>query len=181
MKIWKLENDMQGYQSFQLMNKDKNFLKEFRNNIAAGRNQNGKFDNLKLEIIDSGIVSDFPKFWGFSGTLLCSTRAKICLADSLQNDVEFIPFIYEEEVYYVINVLRVLDVIDYEKATFRKLDTGLVIGIDNYAFKQDEMKNVKMFKLLLNGKNYYTETFITEDIKRRIHEFGLTGIRLVEV
>ena len=54
MKVWKLDADMSEYESFKLKKEDKAFLRNFKKEMSNGEKKKGKFDNLEIEIIDSG-------------------------------------------------------------------------------------------------------------------------------
>lgn len=181
MKVWNLTADMDGYESFKFKNEEKDFLRNFKNEMSKGEKIKGKFDNFELEIIDTGESSDLPRFWNYIGTLVFSERAKKCLEAYLEDCVEFIPVKYEQINYYMLNVVRIADAIDYDCATFRKLDTGLVVGMDKYAFKKDVIKNINMFKVLLNGRIYDSEIYISSELKEKIEEFNLKGFKFTEM
>lgn len=85
MKVWKLDADMSEYESFKLKKEDKAFLRNFKKEMSNGEKKKGKFDNLEIEIIDSGKSSDLPQFWNFTGVLVFSERAKKCLESYLED------------------------------------------------------------------------------------------------
>lgn len=181
MKIWKLDADMHEYESFKLKNEDKTFLRNFKKEMSNGERKNGKFDNLEIELIDSGKSSDCPTFWNFTGSLIFSERAKQCLDNYLKDFVEFIPLKYNQANYYLLNIIRIVDAIDYNNATFRTLDTGLVVGMDKYSFKENEVNNINMFKILLNERICNTEIYISSELKEKIEEFNLVGFKITEM
>jgi len=181
MKIWKLDADMCEYESFKLVTADKTFLRNLRKEMSNGEKKNGKFDNLEIEMIDSGKSSDLPQFWNLIGGLIFSEKAKICLESHLKDCVEFIPLKYGCANYYLLNVIQIVDAIDYDKAVLRKLDTGLVVGIEKYSFIENEMKNVCMFKVLLGEKIYNSETYISSELKEKIEGCDLVGFKFSEV
>lgn len=180
MKIWKLEVDMQDYESFQLSPRGNEFLRDFRERMSCGIPQNGKFDNLEIEVVDRGRISDSPKFWSFSGTLLLSEKAKMRLEEFLMDYVEFIPLKSKGAIYYLVNILSIVDGIDYEKTVLRKLSTGLIVGIEKYAFNLEKIKDIKLFKVLLNKRVFYTEIYVSNELKKII-EGELVGFKFVEV
>ena len=181
MKVWILTADMDGYESFKLINEDKEFLRHFKQKMSSGEKQNREFDNLKIEIIDTGKSSDSPRFWNYIGTLVFSERAKNCLEDCLKDCVEFIPLKYEQINYYMLNVVRIVDAIDYDSAAFRRLDTGLVVGMDKYSFRTDAINNLHMFKVFLNGRIYDSEIYVSSELTERIEELNLAGFKFTEV
>ena len=76
MKVWKLTADLGEYESFKFINEDKEFLRNFKNEMSKGEKTKGKFDNLEIELTDTGKSGDLPQFWNYIGTLLFSERAK---------------------------------------------------------------------------------------------------------
>lgn len=181
MKVWKLDADMDEFESFKLINEDKEFLRDFKKEMSNGEKKKGKFDNLEIEIIDTGKSSDLPQFWNYTGTLIFSENAKKSLESYLEDCVEFIPLKYKHVNYYMLNVIRIVDAIDYDSAIFRKLDTGLVVGMDKYSFKEEEIKNINMFKVLLNGRIHNSEIYISSELKEKIEEFNLVGFEFTEM
>lgn len=181
MKIWRLEIDFGEYESFQLVNKDRQFLREFKNKILSGKPQNGELDNMEVEIVEGELASDLPKLWSASGTMLISEKAKKYLESLISDCVEFIPLKYQSVTIYIVNILRITDAIDYENAIFRRLDSGLVVGLESYSFVTSKIQGFNMFKLMLNDRIYSTEIFVTSEFKTRVEENKLLGFKFVEV
>lgn len=181
MKIWKIEDDFKEYESFQLTNKDRAYYREFKQKIISAKRLNGEYDNVPIELIEGREVCDFPKFWGALGVLMISERARKCLEDIIGRYVEFIPVCANGKPYYIVNLLNVLDAVDYSKSVFRVLDTGLVVGLEKYAFSEDRLQGNDMFKILLNGRIYSTEIFVSDKIKQTIEENGLSGVKFIKV
>lgn len=181
MKIWRLEIDFRDYESFQLVNKDKEFLKQFKSSILSGKEQNGRLDGLEVEVIDGNAISDLSKFWNASGTMLFSEKAKICLEDLVNNCVEFIQIKYKERVMYIVNIVAIIDAVNYKNAVFRKLDTGLIVGLNKYSFITNKIKGDNIFKVILNDRIFTTEIFVTSEFKTKVEENKLLGFKFVEV
>ncbi len=181
MKIFKIEAELGEYESFQLVNKNRDFLREFKCKILSGKPQKGKLDNLVLEMIGGEKFSDSPKFWSGSGILLFSEKAKRTLEDLLKNYVEFIPVKSKNVNFYIVNTLCIEDAIDYKKAELRMLDTGLIVGIEKYSFIENKVCNIPMFKVLLNDRIYSTEIYVTSEFKNKVEEAKLEGFKFIEV
>ncbi|MBQ7944241.1 MAG: hypothetical protein IJ326_09300 [Lachnospiraceae bacterium] len=177
MKIWKLKSELGEYESFQLLSQDKDFLKDFKDKILSGQLQKGKLENLELELVEGEKYSDLPKLWSCSGILMFSERAKECLDDLLGNSVEYVEARTDNKTFYIVNILEILDAINYEEAVLRRLDTGLVVGFDKYSFLKEKIQNLHMFKVLLNGKIYSTEIYVTEELKEKVEMEQLIGFK----
>ncbi len=176
MKIWKLKCELREYESFQLINKDKDFLKEFKEKVLCGKYQK-EFENIDLEVVEGELTTDLPKFWSCTGTLLFSEKAKECLEKILGNSVQFIMTKADNRIFYIVNILTIVDAINYEEAILRRLDTGLVVGLEKYSFLTDKIENLNMFKVLLNGKVYSTEIYVTEEMKNKVENEQLIGFK----
>lgn len=181
MKIWKMENELNGFESFQLSTKDKIFLKEFRKKIQSGINIYNEFSNIEIEIIDCGKKSDLPKFWTCSSVFLFSEQAKNCLEYLINDCVEFIPVKHKDVYFYLMNIISIVNAIDYSNASFRKLSTGLVVGLDKYCFVEKEIKGLDVFMTTLNGNIYSTEVFVTSEFKNAVEQNNLQGFKFIEV
>lgn len=181
MKIWQMENELKGFESFQLINKNKDFLRDFRKRMRSGKIQYDRFANLEVEILDNGERGDLPNFWTCHGLFIFSERAKQCLETLIKDSVEFIPVWLEDVVFYIINVLSIVDAIDYDCATFRKLSTGLVVGMEKYSFLEDKIEGLNIFITTLNGHIHSTEVFVTSEFKETVEKNNLRGFKFVEV
>lgn len=181
MKVWRLEIDFGEYESFQLVNKDRQFLKEFKCKILSGNHLNGELDNMEVEILEGGLASDLSKFWSASGTMIFSQKSKENLENLISNCVEFIPLIHQNKKVYMVNVLSIVDAIDYDNAILRKLDSGLEVGVEVYSFVTSKIEGYNMFKLMLNNRIYTTEVFVTSEFKKVVEESKLLGFKFQKV
>lgn len=181
MKIWKLENQLVNYESFQLLNTEKEFFNSFSQKVLSGKALNGELDMIEIDLAEKGIICDAPKFWAASGTMLISEKAKKCLEGVISKSGELIPLKYKDRLLYLINITKILDVLDYDKSEFMQLSTGLVYGISKYSFIFDKLQENDIFKVMLNGRIFTSEIFVTDKIKKIIEENNLTGFKFTEV
>lgn len=181
MNIWKLDVDFKEFESFKLICEEKNYLKNFKRKITSASKLNGNLTGEKIHLIEGKVKSDFPKFWSVSGTPMLSEKAATILNDIIYNDSELIQLNYSSENYYLINILTVLDAIDYEKSKFRKLETGLVVGLESYEFNPEVLYNHNIFKLLLNGRIYNTAVFVSDKFKNVVEKEKLLGFKFTKV
>lgn len=182
MKIYKLKPELNNENiGVQFVKREDISLKEFEDEILVGNPQNGRFNYWEMEVIDGYNFVDLPKLWCATETLAFSERAKECFERLFEGHVEFIPEKLENSNLYIVNVLNIIDAIDYEKAKLRKLDTGLVVGIEKYAFNYDKIKESPIFKVLLNGRIFSTEVFVTSETKTIAEDEKLTGFSFLEV
>ncbi|PFQ77230.1 hypothetical protein COC60_27240 [Bacillus thuringiensis] len=182
MKIWELRSSSDNYESFQLLNykEDKKFFEEKFNSTIKLIDS---WRKLPIECLEGGKTTDFPHFWGEIGALMVSEKAKTLLESSIGHNVEFLPLLRDStsEVYYLVHVLNVLDAIDSDKAIFKKLITGLIIGCEKFAFDSNTVQNEMIFKVYINGKIHPTAVFISDELKILIEQSDLKGFEFIEI
>lgn len=120
--------------------------------------------------------SDSP-FLG--GIAVLSDRAVDALGDLLEGRVELLPVDFAgPERYWVVNVLRLADVLDRERCVFDYFASGRLMSIDRYAFVPEKLVGETIFKLVDQPKvhEYVTDAFVD-----RVQEAGLTGLLFPKV
>ncbi|MED1092697.1 imm11 family protein [Bacillus paramycoides] len=182
MKIWQLKSSTNDYQTFQLSNyeEDKKYFKNaFNSTISLSDSWVAKF----IEIIDEGDQSDCPIFWGKSGVQIISEKAKQILEPLVGNNVEFLPLIHktENEKYNVIHVLRVLDALNVDNTIFKKLNSGLIIGCEEFSFIPSVVQNEMVFKVYINKKIHPNYLLVSDEFRNMVLESDLKGFEFVEV
>lgn len=180
MKIWKVKVEFGNYKSFQLINMDSELLKEFNREMIIGKPQNGKWDNMEIELIEGNVDSDLSKIWNAVNMLVFSEKAKGNLEALFKDWVEYIPVKYKGTTLYMVNILSIIDALDYDNVTFRKQDTGFIVGVEKYSFISSKIKGINVFKVMLNGRNYPTEIFVTSEVKKQAEDSKLLGFKFEE-
>jgi hypothetical protein len=114
---------------------------------------------------------DFPYF--SCGLPLVSKKALDILLPIITDSVEILPMDVEGEMYYGINVLRVLDVVDYDKTDHWFLPSGKII-VEKYAFHNcDELWKYNIFKVTDNTMT--SIPFVSDIFKTTVEENKLKG------
>ncbi|ENQ3108573.1 hypothetical protein SAMN04488168_101418 [Bacillus sp. 491mf] len=182
MKIWELRSSFDDYKSFQLLNykEDKKYFKGKFNSTAVLLDSWGE---IFIECIEEGNQSDCPHFWGETGSIMISEKAKNLLEPLIGTNVEFLPLVYNKtnKVYYLIHVLNVLDAIDSNKAIFKKLSSGLIIGCEKFAFIPSVVQNEMIFKLYINEKIHPNYILVSDEFRNAVLESDLKGFEFIEV
>ncbi|MDC2866504.1 imm11 family protein [Bacillus sp. BP-3] len=182
MKIWELRSSFDDYESFQLLNykEDKKYFEGKFNSTAVLLDSWGE---IFIECIEEGNQSDCPHFWGETGSIMISEQAKNLLEPLIGANVEFLPLVHNKtnEVYYLVHVLNVLDAIDSNKAIFKKLITGLVIGCEKFAFIPNTVHNEMIFKVYINQRIHPTSVFVSDEFRNTILKNDLKGFKFIEV
>ena len=86
-----------------------------------------------------------------------------------------------DDIYYIVNVLNVIDGLNYEKSEFEKRDDGRPYSINKFSLRPNIVNNISIFKLFLEDRIYSTEIFVSQEVKDIVEENGLTGFSFEEV
>ena len=114
-------------------------------------------------------LSDAPYFF----VPVFSKKALECLYAIMADDVEVLPLEYDDGEYYAINVVSVIDVIDYEKSDFIKFNNSdKIMLFKSYAFCKDKIKDQNIFKIIDEPRR---RAFVSEKFKQIVDENHLTG------
>lgn len=104
-----------------------------------------------------------------------SKRALDCLSGLINKDVEVLPLVFDEQEFFGINVITVLDAIDYENSIYRTYCDGKrIMTFKKYAFISSVIKDVPIFKIKDEKTRY---AFVSEDFKNKVEENNLLGFQ----
>ncbi|WP_202081757.1 imm11 family protein [Caldalkalibacillus salinus] len=172
MKIWLLNNNIDGYEYFGYKNeKDaKVFTFGFRGNRMADQ-----WEKVELVTYENGKESDFPGF----PTPIFSSTAKQVLDEIISGAVEFLPIYHKNGTYYALNVINIVNGLDYNKSLLiRDKELDIVNDVKRYSFIEDVVRVESIFKL---PEFRATRIFVTDLFKKRVEETGLVGFEFHEV
>ncbi|MEK8130284.1 DUF1629 domain-containing protein [Paenibacillus filicis] len=175
--VWELESNTEGFQTFQLVEFEESSIvfAEMFNGVELISDH--KWNPVYVEVADEGMESDYPHFWGSSGVPIVSENAKIILEDVLGNEVEFLPIMLGEKIYYAIHIIKHLDAVDRTKTEFRQLPSGLIVGFKKLHFIQNVIENHNIFKVYLNNNLYGTSIFVSDVLKEIVIKHQLKGFK----
>ena len=118
--------------------------------------------------------ADFP--W-LGGNALAMRRSAVeALADIFEEGCEILPLATDDDVeLFVLNVTRVIDALDMERSTIRRLpDGGMIYLIEAAAFHEHMVRDVDFFKLPTERVN---NVFVGERFIERVRAAGLGGLK----
>jgi hypothetical protein len=116
---------------------------------------------------------DYPSFL----ESVVTERALDVLRPLIADCVEILPLAYPVEPLFLLNVLRVIDCLDYERAVYHRYSDGTPGAIERYAFKPGSTDGHHIFKI----KRYESWTFVSDEFKRRVDDAGLLGFQFFAV
>lgn len=171
MKIWKLKSEVDKYDNLEPV-KDFSVEEYWR---FDGHELKWGWKPLAVQRMEPEKklpLSDTPGF----AIPVFSKRALEVLQPYLQDSAEILELVFDEGDYYGINVIAVLNVVDYEKAKYIKFNNSdRIMVFQKYAFRVcDELKKHQIFKIADEARR---GAFVSEEFKEAVEKNELTGFR----
>ncbi|MCM0759876.1 hypothetical protein M7775_15055 [Sporomusa sphaeroides DSM 2875] len=166
MRIWHLDADVNNFDNLTTLKQ-----KDWETLRFDGRKLFETWKPLAVRVIEDRKISDTPGL--SSGAPVLSPRAISVLQELVGDTVEVLPLICSSGEYYVINVLDVVDCIDYEKAEFKRYEhSGRIMRFIKYAFKSECIKGKHIFKIV---DEPVRRPFVSDEFRNKVIESGLEG------
>ncbi len=133
------------------------------------------------EFRKSKSLANFP---GWSSGIACDAEAKENLQKLIGDHAEFLPLIFAsstivDTTYYAINVLRMLDCLDYKRSEFTYFErTGNIRKVHKFEFKLNCIGGIPIFKLPILRS---IRTYVTDEFKQLVEKSNLTGLEFRKV
>ena len=120
-------------------------------------------------------LGDAPRF-----TLpVLSKRALRYLKPLIKENTEVLPLKFNESKYFALNIITVLDAIDYEKSVYTTFsDKKKIMLFDKYAFIEEKISNIPIFKIVDEPRG---NGFVSDEFKRMVEDNDLLGFKFVLV
>lgn len=171
MKIWKLDFEVDKYDNLlpvkrftveEIQSFDGRKMKDTWKPLPVKRAEPEK----KLEL------SDAP---GFTIPVF-SKKALEILRPLIQDSIEELELQFSEVEYYAINVITILNVIDYDKSEYIKFsDEDRIMLFEKYVFKKsDVLMNYNIFKIVDEPEG---DAFVSDYFKQIVEDNKLSGFK----
>ena len=118
-------------------------------------------------------LSDTP--WLNTPTPVFSGCVKKTMESLIGDAVEFLPIMFNEAEYWLVNVSNVLDCIDYEKAKVKRFSSGRVMLFERYSFIEEKVTGEDIFKICELPIMY---PFVSDRFKEQIELGGVVALSL---
>ncbi|MDM5186266.1 suppressor of fused domain protein [Bacillus sp. DX4.1] len=168
MKIWRISSN---YNFDQLECGNKEEWETLDNNFK-GISMIDTWKPLQMKLSNEGEPTDLLS----SMPPIFTKKAVDVVFDLMKGKVEILPLVHERYECYAINVMNVLECIDYENA-----EPNNFAGFDKFAFLSEKIKGEHIFRAL-NTKHKYgdfpivsVQTFVSDEFKERIVDSELKG------
>ncbi len=179
MKIWELDENISEYEDLTLENgSDDEWLS--LGDMFRGKMLKNNWQPLKLKLIErDGSLKrgDIPYF--SPGIPVFSKRAVTVLIPLIANNVEILDIECDIGDYKIINVINLVDGLDYKKSEISMYrDSDRIKVINKYAFHLNAIKEQNIFKIVERSRG---PVFVSDEFRNKVMECGLEGFRFIEV
>lgn len=169
MKIWILDCDVDTYENLTWkMGLDINFVQSFDgkekmkdwNPVQVKRMYDREFSNTP------GLSPHIPVF---------DEKAINVLSDLLMGNAEILPLDCEDGIFFAINVINVIDCIDYGRSKYKTFRDGKrIMRFISYAFDEEKIKGMYLFKI---KDEPLKRPFVSDEFRKRVVDSNLTGFK----
>ncbi|MEC4272975.1 DUF1629 domain-containing protein [Adlercreutzia sp. R25] len=170
MKIWKVRHSEENEDWVEV----KGGTFQFNIDVLNDMPRKSEWDRLELQGIDgthAPLHFDSPVFT--SRSLIVTERAKECLEDLLDDNIELLPARLEDEPLWLLHVMSTEGCVNHEESVVARRKTGKVRGFREYQFNEEVVAPLTLFGI--PEERVYCP-FCTEVFKTRVEECGLRGL-----
>lgn len=169
MKVWQLSFEVD---KFDNLIPDKEFTADDIQSFD-GRTKVSGWQPLAVRRMESDKGLELGDAPGFIIPVF-SKKALEVLHPIIGNSVELLGLLCDEGEYYGINIISVLDVIDYSKSEYRMYSDGnRIMAFRRYAFRQDvDIEAHNIFKIIDEPTR---RAFVTDKFKMLVEDNNLRG------
>ena len=174
MKIYKLDFDVNNDKSIQLCEDVSYDYYQMFNGTSIKKN----WKTLKVKYYEDDKELKNGDAPGFNIPVL-KQKAFNYLFPLINGNVEILTLQLNDETLYGINVLNVIDAIDYDSSVYRTYRDGKrIMAFKKYGFREDMIKNKNIFKITDLPRG---DIFVSEEFYKTIRDNNLEGFKLVLV
>jgi hypothetical protein len=170
LKIYSLSTINTGFETLVLENNDEVFPKYFNPNFNG--HVIDKWGEVKVRTHRKGKRTDAPSF--LTGMPIISRRAAEVFSEHLHEKIQILPLTHEQHEYVIVNVINVIDALDYNHAEIKRFTSGNIQDIVTYSFHPHVIQNELIFKIPEYPQN---KIFVTDSFREIIEANKLIGFR----
>lgn len=173
MKIWKLGRDVDNYESLAWGDDeydiDLNFIQSF-NGTSKEK------DWIPIQLKRMSDDTEFSNTPSLSAHIpVFDKKAVDILREYLIGNAEILPIFCGDKEFFAINVISVLDCIDYETSEYKTFRDGVrIMRFIKYAFIEEKIENVHLFKI---KDEPLKSPFVSDAFRKKILDSDLKGFR----
>ena len=170
MKIFKLNFDVDNFEILEVCEPvDIEFYRMF-----DGTSLKSGWKKLKVRRMEPEKQLELGDAPGFVTPIFNEKALKI-LSPLIDDQVEYLPLDLDGIEYYAVNVLAVVDAVDYEKSKIVKFSSGRIMCFEEYSFIRDKIQGINIFKIPDEREG---DAFVSETFKNAVEDNQLRGFKL---
>lgn len=169
MKIWRLNFELEEYDNLvQVKDFDLDEIQSF-----DGRSKVEQWKQIAVKKMENKEFSNAP---GFSSHIPVFDKVALgVLRDLIKGNTEVLPLLCVDGEFYAINVTKVLDAIDYDKAEYKTFRDGKrIMRFIRYEFIEEKVMGNHIFKIT---DEPLSRPFVSDEFKQRVLDNNLTGFK----
>ena len=165
MKIWIAKPDSNNYSSLVRVNTDVSSV------FFQGQSVKNEWKVKEFKKDNKLIpLGDFP------GSVVLPSMSEVAvkkLYPLIKDDVELLEIMVDKEKFFFINIVSVLDAIDYKNSTYKTFSDGRIYRFTNYSFIENRIKNHNIFKIIDKKTSLFP--FVSDEFVKTVKNEKLNG------
>jgi len=151
--------------------------------LFNGKSLRDKWKDIPTQLFTEehmNLDGDFPYFL-YGGVLVCSARAWDHLKSLISNEVEHFQLNCvncTDRSFYALNVLNVIDCLDYSRSKIDHFKTGRIKSIQNMTFLPNCYRSTNIFKI---PEWILSDVFVTQEFKATVEHNNLKGLIFTKI
>lgn len=172
MRIWKLYFEADKYDNLDTF--DEMTLEEINSFDGRSKKDNWKAIRVVRLEPEKGLkLSDAPAFEYHMP--IFNKKSVDVLHQYLVGTAEVLPLENDEDDFYFINVIKILDCINYEKSEYKTFkNSNRIMRFKKYSFDEEKIGDINLFKIMDEPLG---NPFVTDEFRNAVLEAGLTGFK----
>ena len=163
MNVFSLESDSDRYWNIRLVDEEQDWEQLYRFNGTPLKNE---WKALRIQAVEEEVnggrpASDFPHLFG--AVPVFSSHAVATLRPLLEKNGELLPLNSSDGIFFVFNVLNMVDALDEQHSSIVKFPDGRkILEIKQFAFQPSKLTGVDIFKLPQQplGRVFVSDSFM---------------------
>ncbi len=171
MKVYKLDFDVNNYKSIQLCEE----ISADYYQMFDGTSLKNRWKKLKVKFYEEDKDLKDGDAPGFNIPVF-NEKALNALLPLIKDNVEILPLQLNNETLYGINVLSIVNALNYDLSEYKTFRDGKrVMAIKKYAFIEEKIEKNNIFKLMDLPRG---DVFVSEEFHDRVIDYHLEGFKL---
>lgn len=169
MKIWHLDFELDEYDNLvPVMELSIDRIQSFN-----GSSKSEQWEPIAVKKMEDKELSNAPGF--YSHIPVFDKKTLDIVKDLIKNSVEVLPLLSSLGEFYAINVIEVLNCINYDKSEFKTFrDGNRIMGFIQYEFIEEVIKGKHIFKIV---DEPLRRPFVSDEFRIRVQKNNLKGFK----